>query len=441
MNSKYTISSVTVKDFALTNSSFTIKFDSNTNFIIGENGLGKTTLINLIASILECDTETMSTVEFSEVEIKLASSQRNKPIIKVINNIDSYIYQIKHRASDNDYVLNTEIHNDVVYMHTADGRRIARRKPTRRVYNGRTSQTSEIKRVLNSYFDLSWLTIHRTSNQDRFEDNSYESTVDMKIKRISSDLLRYFSSLDSHVSKRLEHFQKNVFNLLIDSSTKLNEITKLDLDEEKESLKRIYLELNILNNDSEKLVNDTTNKKIEQHFNTVKKVKQKIFTPKDKQKDQDSELKERDIIALYRTIIAHDAIANWNEFEEFKINIYKQKNAFIQLLNSLFNNKEAILNDDNELVIVVNNKTIGLNKLSSGEKQLLIILGEALLQNNNPWVYIADEPELSLHVVWQESLVRNILTLNPNAQLIFATHSPDIVSSYSKNIINIKEVI
>ena len=77
----------------------------------------------------------------------------------------------------------------------------------------------------------------------------------------------------------------------------------------------------------------------------------------------------------------------------------------------------------------------------SGEKQLLIILGEALLQRSAPWVYIADEPELSLHVTWQESLVRNLKKVNPNAQIVFATHSPDIVSTYEDCVFDMEKIL
>lgn len=61
---------------------------------------------------------------------------------------------------------------------------------------------------------------------------------------------------------------------------------------------------------------------------------------------------------------------------------------------------------------------------------------EALLQRGAPIVYLADEPELSLHIGWQEKLVSSVAKLNPRAQLIFATHSPDIVGRYQDKIID-----
>ena len=101
-----------------------------------------------------------------------------------------------------------------------------------------------------------------------------------------------------------------------------------------------------------------------------------------------------------------------------------------------------IFSDRNELIIQTDSgKKFPLNNLSSGEKQLIIILGESLLQQSTPHIYIADEPELSLHVAWQEKLVSSLKAINPNSQILFATHSPDIVSSYGTSVINIEKYI
>ena len=99
------------------------------------------------------------------------------------------------------------------------------------------------------------------------------------------------------------------------------------------------------------------------------------------------------------------------------------------------------IDEKNELKITTQSgKDLPLKLLSSGEKQLLIVLGEALLQQNEACVYIADEPELSLHVKWQESLVDNLLNLNPRAQIIFATHSPDVVSRFGDRVFDMEKL-
>jgi ABC-type cobalamin/Fe3+-siderophores transport system ATPase subunit len=85
-------------------------------------------------------------------------------------------------------------------------------------------------------------------------------------------------------------------------------------------------------------------------------------------------------------------------------------------------------------------KALDVNFLSSGEKQLLILLTETLLQQSQPYIFIADEPELSLHIEWQRNLINSIRNLNPNAQIVFATHAPEIAANHPKKLINMQNV-
>jgi predicted ATPase len=75
----------------------------------------------------------------------------------------------------------------------------------------------------------------------------------------------------------------------------------------------------------------------------------------------------------------------------------------------------------------VHGKEIPLASLSSGEKQLVRILIEVIRSESN--VIIIDEPELSMHIDWQRNLVDAMRTVNPDVQIIMATHSPDIMAN------------
>ncbi|EJX1328846.1 ATP-binding protein, partial [Vibrio parahaemolyticus] len=121
--------------------------------------------------------------------------------------------------------------------------------------------------------------------------------------------------------------------------------------------------------------------------------------------------------------------------------IFLPRDTFLDIINSMMQRKRFSINAQNELQITTQSgKNLPINRLSSGEKQLLIVLGEALLQEKKSWVYIADEPELSLHVKWQESLVGNLRAINPNAQIIFATHSPDVVSVFGNKVFDMENM-
>lgn len=126
-------------------------------------------------------------------------------------------------------------------------------------------------------------------------------------------------------------------------------------------------------------------------------------------------------------------------------NLYAQKNLFIDIVNEMFAETGKYINIDNsrlEFVIDKENKHISMYDLSSGEKQLLYILMTVLMEEQKNYLLFMDEPEISLHVDWQEILIDNILKLNPNCQLLIATHAPSLLlggwQNYVKNITDIK---
>jgi predicted ATPase len=127
----------------------------------------------------------------------------------------------------------------------------------------------------------------------------------------------------------------------------------------------------------------------------------------------------------------------WRLMKDDQKQIERPFDDFRGVVNRLFNRKSIELNQRNELIAKLSSgEPFNLEDLSSGEKQLIIILGEALLQQGSTSIYLADEPELSLHVAWQEQLVSSIRELNSNAQLVFATHSPGIVGIYGDRVID-----
>ncbi len=104
---------------------------------------------------------------------------------------------------------------------------------------------------------------------------------------------------------------------------------------------------------------------------------------------------------------------------------------FINIVNEMFKETGKTLSDSESNLIFIKDgsKRIPLFNLSAGEKQLLIILLTTLLERRQEYILIMDEPEISLHIDMQYTLIDNLLKLNPNVQLIVSTHSPSIFGS------------
>lgn len=121
-----------------------------------------------------------------------------------------------------------------------------------------------------------------------------------------------------------------------------------------------------------------------------------------------------------------------NEYIENRNSLRDPINRFSKLVNNFFaqTKKEVTVASNGQLSVVVGNqKPSSINALSSGEKQLLVMLAHLSLNPNlaGSGVFIVDEPELSLHLDWQEKFVDAIREANPKVQLILATHSPAII--------------
>jgi predicted ATP-dependent endonuclease of OLD family len=119
------------------------------------------------------------------------------------------------------------------------------------------------------------------------------------------------------------------------------------------------------------------------------------------------------------------------------------QDKFLEIVDNLFSETNKKVNrDKNELEFLLGDKEINAYQLSSGEKQILVILLTVLVQDNKPSILLMDEPEISLHIEWQRKLIQYVRELNPNAQVIVATHSPDIVpDGCLDKIFNLQDLI
>jgi hypothetical protein len=79
----------------------------------------------------------------------------------------------------------------------------------------------------------------------------------------------------------------------------------------------------------------------------------------------------------------------WRAMKTKQEEIVKPIADFLAALNRLFRRTVMSRNEENELVAALDNETLlDLKDLSSGEKQLIILFGEALMQEGSPSVYL-----------------------------------------------------
>lgn len=104
------------------------------------------------------------------------------------------------------------------------------------------------------------------------------------------------------------------------------------------------------------------------------------------------------------------------------------KALFQDLIDGFFaDTGKKIVRTENEIRFSQIGEVLLPYQLSSGEKQMLAILLTVLVEDQQPYVLFMDEPEVSLHVEWQQRLIETVLKLNPNVQIILTTHSPAVI--------------
>jgi len=138
---------------------------------------------------------------------------------------------------------------------------------------------------------------------------------------------------------------------------------------------------------------------------------------------------------------AYQAVKTRNESELLKI--HEKQERFIEIIDSLFKETDKKIDrDKNEVWFLSGDKEISPYQLSSGEKQILVILLTVLVQDNKPSILFMDEPEISLHIDWQRKLIEYIRELNPNVQIILATHSPGlIIEGWADRVFDVRDLI
>ncbi len=119
------------------------------------------------------------------------------------------------------------------------------------------------------------------------------------------------------------------------------------------------------------------------------------------------------------------------------------KRKFQDLIDNLFSyTRKTIDRRSNDIVFIQDGERLLPYHLSSGEKQMLVILLTVLVRDGDRCVLFMDEPEASLHIDWQQKLIGMIRQLNPNLQLILTTHSPAVImDGWMDTVTEVSEIV
>ena len=414
---------------------YDIEFNPELTFLYGENGCGKTTILNILSSIVTGKFYELYEYQFKVITLSFKSLkkdgkskniviEKNKKepsgiFVKmgeesiIINNFkDRFWSDINDDFENeffNEYPLAKKIKNTFNYIYLPLSR-----------YG------------INSHYNERNYIIHRRialgkgwSLEDTYLNNSLEY--------ISNTIREECSSINFKEGRANERFRKKILNAYMKISPKFDIISLFD---------------EIKNTDMKEVLNSKelyvkTMKDIDSWDASIEKEFENFFEDFNEQYEEYKNLGDEKNLPLnllwqYSKFIKIKEIAELaNEHEKVIKGINEPKEKFLQITNKFFelNGKGKHIEIDRygKVKFNVGGRPLDLKYMSSGEKQIFIIFASLIfgLKNNKSGIYIIYEPEASLHLKWQREFVSSILEINPNIQLIFATHSPEIVGRYT----------
>lgn len=421
--SRYRIQSLEIRDlWGYRN--LQLSFHSDVTIIIGANGTGKTTILNLLRSILTADTRSLLSYDFSEaiVKLKAFSDASTKTI----------------RVSPSDTGLSFQLSRKTFSLASSDPRGLTSRR-----YHGRHSR-DEVERqqladALAALVPFVWLPVSRRlpvpdEDQERlYHLHRYShnlESVDERLRDLTQDLSAYRLRLESEVSRRYKEFERQVLEAILYTSdfdsigAFRNEAPPSQ--EDQSELMRVFDEVGLLD--------AKMKKRIGAHFDRAEEAHQTLQAA-----NEGINVDDLFVIPLIRR--TRSLVTSARKLGAERDEIFLPLRKYVDIVNGFLRDKQVTVEDDGTIAVTyigqAGQNRIAIDQLSSGEKQILILLTAALIQADAPVVYVADEPELSLHVLWQEKLLRSLVDLGGLIQVIVATHSPDIVGRFDDRVVEL----
>jgi predicted ATP-dependent endonuclease of OLD family len=408
------------------------EFNEDVNIIIGRNGTGKTTFMNILHSVLSVDIDGISAIDFDSVVITLIKDGKKKTVkIEKIDKDNLPFLMVEYRISNKKF--------SVRIFPTADQRMTTH-------YRRRSIEESEeVREALSKLVALSSLSVYRLRSGQDYEVHDRHgrravSPVDFRLSELLQGLTHYQLDLSQRARSIATQLQRDVLTSILyskEESTQKGIPLEFDKKVERDNLVSAYGQLNV--------IDSSVRKKINIHVDAIDSTVKEFIDFRDR--DKDKNLQQEEVTKISIDFQSLEALQQTRKIIKMSLDaeketsiVFSQITLFTDILSEfIIDKKFSFFHGD--LLIKAHDENIHYDDLSSGEKQLLIIFIETLLQKQKRYIFLTDEPELSLHIAWQRKIIPAIKKLNPNAQVIAATHSPEVASKYRNSIIDMEELI
>lgn len=412
----------------------TLPFDNDINIFLGENGMGKTTILNCLYYVLSGNVEKLNGIIFDEISVDFSDGSSYKIGYNDISAyVEDYMYDTppyrRRRVRFEGFFSEKELDNIIkLFEMDSDGEEIkryyfrisdvfgispsmARRELERYIINqaghGKNGK-ADYKRVLEFKKEIS-----EKINEDilyfptyrRIEEDMSNLGIDIEKDRVKSRLIQFgMTDVEKNIDKLLATIKSvaitgfaKMTGVLLKQylNGQLSDLEDYKIDPDKLGIALARIGDEIETQDKERiisLVNDSNIYKTENSY----------------------------LLNLIKNLI--DSYERQNRYDE-------RVKKFVKVCNNYLNGKKYVYDESNvELGIYKEGSKvpISIQKLSSGEKQIISVFSKLYIEEMDKCIILFDEPELSLSIMWQNMFLPDIYKSGKCSSLVAVTHSPFI---------------
>lgn len=443
MDSNFSISRFCIDGF-LRKYDVDIEFPGRINIMVGENGLGKTTILNCLYYVLSGQFNKLDSVEFKRIRVYFAENdcfeitkdniyalnldwndyrrreslsfqRRNDRAVsneffvklegihrkfkKVIDNneldevIDSIDFEDRFKDIQRTYILKSTIENQARYLRNKirGANNTILYFPT---YRRIEEELSNIGGVIDFDEDCSRVSVNRLKRYEKYVTNVIEnsSLIQFGMHDVDALINEFLGKIKDRSVTGYRKFMEDLLHQFIDQD---NQYLFIPMEFTDEILTRLDI---VIDRIGLNLSKDEKKRFIDKVVNTGSLLATKFLV--------------ESLLKIYEGQEYYD----------------KALQDFLETCNSYFTNKKYVY-DKKALKLFIQSsddqKELALSQLSSGEKQIVSIFSKIFL-NKKSSIVLFDEPELSLSIFWQKKILVDIMNSQKCSFMFAVTHSPFI---------------
>lgn len=422
-----------------------IDFSDRYKILIGENGIGKTTILNALYFLLDKKFKKLNNLKFENIELHFGNRSKISFSKKDLNfyvegrkrEQETQFYQILRDKIDKEQV---EKFKKIIFNTSLKDldKRIAIAEELHKINVKINAPTKYIFDNVLKYIE-------------EFEAINFQKVVEVLETNISSKILYFptYRRIESHIESLKINRNINQTNYLWEEE----EITNSNFDDNlKFGMEDVQQRIDYLTEEiKEKTLvgfSMITGDLLSQLSNEFKnyKAKNKVDNKKlqiilDRVGNSINEIDKQNIIEYIKSgdknnkgllYLIDRLIDLYNAQETLDLSIKK----FAETCNNYLNLKQFVYDESSVTLDIIRNNSsdiIKLEQLSSGEKQIVSLFSKIYLEQDKSFIILFDEPELSLSIYWQQRLLTDILNSEKCNFLLTVTHSPFIYDNSLEN--------